>query len=960
MALLLAIALVACGDSNPYIGENGNWWVEGEDTGVSAKGPSGESITVSAVNKTSSLNNIDTYTIVFSDGSTASFDVINGKDGTGVRVSSVQKTAESGSVDTYTITFSDGTKTTFTVTNGKDGAAGKTVYITSISKTATSGLTDTYTITFSDGTKKTFKVTNGKDGQTPYIGDNGNWWIGDEDTGVVADFSADNRIITDGLTFIVTTAGGVAGMVVDSYNGTDSVVNIPNYVGSVPVIGITENAFRDNTKITAISLSKNTTWLYDYVFEGCSSLTSIDFNGSPLKNIPSYAFQGTKITELDLPSTLTTLEPYAFYKAEYLSKVNFNDAKITEIPNYAFSETSITEIALPDTVTKLGDSAFGLLKEINYENITHFGDESMELYAGGYVYLTKDVEYVGDSAFRSSYVFIEHESIPSNWGSNIAGNYELNETVITGAQKNASYIYKKNTASVTVHRYIGEETKISIPSKIDGLNVTKIGYGFCSLTDNQVEILEALGIVTNAPSTWGDLVILEEVAIPSSVTIIDYGTFVSFGTMIFVPSSVNSMWIWDENDAFSNYFAFESTSYPTFKSGWVDSSSSVSSIHSYVRHGLGINKSKAYYSSTTKSYFYKETSGYSYLACMDITAKSLTIPSTYSTGKVYTIRPHAVFGLPELKTVIIKNGITKIQGYAFKYVDLDLAVIPSSVVTINAYGFNNCCDEYFCDASEKPAEWDSYWAGSSSSATIHYGKNSSEMAISNDILYYTKSSASTLVRYLGNSNMIIIPASIGGLPVTTIENGFYESSSYATIYIPSTVSKIEERAFYFSSNNYSVIWCGKTAPPSGYAEGWYYSSYSSNYITVTYGVNLPATIKQYDNFLYTESDDEVILLNYIGNSGSLKIPRTIEGKLITTINSGFYQTATASTKYIYIPKTITTIKDKAFINMHSYTMYIYCEATSIPSTWASNFYYSNYSGNTTSYKSVQTGYSLSY
>ena len=35
-------ALTSCGAAVPYIGENGNWWVDGEDTGVSATGPKGE------------------------------------------------------------------------------------------------------------------------------------------------------------------------------------------------------------------------------------------------------------------------------------------------------------------------------------------------------------------------------------------------------------------------------------------------------------------------------------------------------------------------------------------------------------------------------------------------------------------------------------------------------------------------------------------------------------------------------------------------------------------------------------------------------------------------------------------------------------------------------------------------------------------------------------------------------
>lgn len=37
-----------------------------------------------------------------------------------------------------------------------------------------------------DGVLEEVPVICGKDGLTPYIGENGNWWIGDEDTGVKA------------------------------------------------------------------------------------------------------------------------------------------------------------------------------------------------------------------------------------------------------------------------------------------------------------------------------------------------------------------------------------------------------------------------------------------------------------------------------------------------------------------------------------------------------------------------------------------------------------------------------------------------------------------------------------------------------------------------------------------------------------------------------------------------------
>lgn len=118
-----------------------------------------------------------------------------GAAGNSVTVTGVELTAQNDLVDTYTITFSDGTTAEFNVTNGKDGENGKdvtegaTVTVTGVELTAKNGLKDTYTISFSDGTTTEFTVTNGadgEDGKTPYVGANGNWFLGDTDTGVLA------------------------------------------------------------------------------------------------------------------------------------------------------------------------------------------------------------------------------------------------------------------------------------------------------------------------------------------------------------------------------------------------------------------------------------------------------------------------------------------------------------------------------------------------------------------------------------------------------------------------------------------------------------------------------------------------------------------------------------------------------------------------------------------------------
>ena len=149
---------------------------------LSKRGPAGNGIVSFRKTLTSGL--VDTYTVTFSDGTTTTVPVTNGRNGangatgprgaTGVGITGIEQTSTSGLIDTYRINYSDGTFTTFTVTNGRngtngangtngrDGAAG--VGITSIVQTSTSGLIDTYRINYSDGTFSTFTVTNGRNG----------------------------------------------------------------------------------------------------------------------------------------------------------------------------------------------------------------------------------------------------------------------------------------------------------------------------------------------------------------------------------------------------------------------------------------------------------------------------------------------------------------------------------------------------------------------------------------------------------------------------------------------------------------------------------------------------------------------------------------------------------------------------------------------------------------------------
>ncbi|WP_273456398.1 beta strand repeat-containing protein [Nevskia ramosa] len=189
---------------------------EGEGNGAPGRGIA--SITRTAGN--GAAGTTDTFTITYTDASTSTFEVKHGANGTastvagpaGRGVASIARTAgtgAAGTTDTYTITFSDGSTTTYQVVNGADGAASTVAGpagrgVSSIARTSGNGApgtTDTYTITFTDTSTTTFQVANGSDG------DDG------EDSTVPGPAGR-------GVTSIVRTAGTGAAGTIDTYTIT--------------------------------------------------------------------------------------------------------------------------------------------------------------------------------------------------------------------------------------------------------------------------------------------------------------------------------------------------------------------------------------------------------------------------------------------------------------------------------------------------------------------------------------------------------------------------------------------------------------------------------------------------------------------------------------------------------------------------------------------------------------------
>ena len=109
------------------------------------------------------------------------------------------------------------------------------------------------------------------------------------------------------------------------------------------------------------------------VFEGCSSLTTLNI-GKNVQTIPAYIFYGyTGLTSVDIPKSVTSIGKYAFKDCSGLTTVNFNATNCTKMGDYyspAFSGcTNLTTLNIGENVQTIPQNAFvgcSSLTTVNY------------------------------------------------------------------------------------------------------------------------------------------------------------------------------------------------------------------------------------------------------------------------------------------------------------------------------------------------------------------------------------------------------------------------------------------------------------------------------------------------------------------------------------------------------------------------------------------------------------------
>ena len=170
---------------------------------------------------------------------------------------------------------------------------------------------------------------------------------------------------TYGTNLAITYNAGTGALTVDS-SGTKT--------GTIKA-----SAFKNDTDIKSVTITRKVTTINDSAFEGCTGLQSVSFTTTAATTVKNSVFKGcSSLTTVDLGTRVTAIGDNEFEGCSALATINL--ANVTKIGASAFKGTALTA-ADTAKVTTFGASAFegcSSLASVDFTKATTIGTSAFK------------------------------------------------------------------------------------------------------------------------------------------------------------------------------------------------------------------------------------------------------------------------------------------------------------------------------------------------------------------------------------------------------------------------------------------------------------------------------------------------------------------------------------------------------------------------------------------------------
>ena len=623
----------------------------------------------------------------------------------------------------------------------------------------------------------------------------------------------------------VTYLGSFYSDYANEYTGVKIIPSTVTYNKTIySVTSIGDNAFRDCSGLTSVTIPNSVTSIGDYAFSNCSSLTSVTIPNS-VTSIGNSAFWCCSINTINFKGSIEDWCNKAWSPSSISSNyqlqlngviqesINIPNS-VTNIGDYAFAGcSSLTSVTIPNSVTSIGSWAFYGCNSLtsvmwNAKNCTDFTTSSTPFY----FYNSQSYRNFDIRSQIKTFVFgdsVEH--IPAYLCSGMANlkgltigssitaistddfsgcNNIKNVTLNSNAVANKNYDSSSNLTTI-----FGTQ----VEEYIIGEGVTAIGNYAMHNSSSLQNITLPSSLISLGQSAFDGCSQLKQVTINSNAVLSNaYSPSNNFSTIF--GSQVQTYNLGDAITAIGNYAFYN-----------CGNATSLNIPDGVTTIG---NNSFAGCSGVTSFVIPESVTSIGDNAFRECTGvETLTLPN------VTTIGNGAFTDCNNLTAVQLGNGLISLGDSAFSSCyNLQAIAFPSTMKTIGNYAFYQC--NRFT-AIDIPASitflGDGAFKGCTKLTTVSINSNavmsktySSTSNLStifgSQVQSFTLSDAITAIGDYAFYKYTSLPAITIPDAVTAIgDYAFYNCTSLPTITIPSNVTKIGGSAFYGCTGLKSMI-----------------------------------------------------------------------------------------------------------------------------------------------------------
>ena len=452
---------------------------------------------------------------------------------------------------------------------------------------------------------------------------------------------------TDGACFVVNELGDGT-VEITGYAGNSATCVIPNEIDGKKVTKIGENAFRDRTELTSVTIPDGVKYIFDRAFSNCTSLETVTIPNS-VTDIYSGAFYNcTSLKEVTIPASVTDIGNMAF--GYYYDR---DSSEIKKVDGFKINYVKNTYGHYYATENGFTDEACLLTNELND------GTREISKYAGNGATCVipgeingKKVTKIGDNAFIDC-TELTSVTIPD-------GVTSIDETAFLGCTSLTSVTIPDSVTSIKSKAFFNCTSlkSVTIPASVTNINIGDYALGYYEIynTDScEWEMYKVDGFKINyVKNTYGHMYALKNGFTDEACLLtneLDDGTleitkYAGNSATCVIPSEIDGKKVTEIGDsAFKGCTELTSITIPDGVTG------------------IG---NKAFSDCTS--------------------LETVTIPAS-----VTYVRDSAFYGCTSLKSVTIPESVTYIGGYAFaECYSLKYADIPANVSGIGLSPFCNC------------------------------------------------------------------------------------------------------------------------------------------------------------------------------------------------------------------------------------------------------------------------------